>query len=132
MVSVLPCLKGPLPLPHTATQLTPQKLAGERGNRCGIEFEAGLGQTVRWYLARENWWRDAPTRRGSTRIAATDRSLEASCAYFVLNANYLRFEAWLYRRQPGLENAVCISLPDLLTSQLLRLDWSDLLHARQN
>jgi dTDP-glucose 4,6-dehydratase len=34
------------------------KLAGELGNRCSVGFDAGLHQTVRWYLDREDWWRD--------------------------------------------------------------------------
>jgi dTDP-glucose 4,6-dehydratase len=34
------------------------KLARELGKRCSVGFEAGLGQTVRWYLEQENWWRD--------------------------------------------------------------------------
>jgi dTDP-glucose 4,6-dehydratase len=34
------------------------KLEGELGNRCSVGFEAGLEQTVRWYLDQENWWRD--------------------------------------------------------------------------
>jgi len=34
------------------------KLAGELGKRCSIDFESGLGPTIRWYLDRENWWRD--------------------------------------------------------------------------
>jgi dTDP-glucose 4,6-dehydratase len=35
-----------------------RKLAGELGNRSGVGFESGLGQTVHWYLNQENWWRD--------------------------------------------------------------------------
>ncbi len=34
------------------------KLAAELGIRCRVPFESGLGQTVHWYLAHENWWRD--------------------------------------------------------------------------
>jgi dTDP-glucose 4,6-dehydratase len=34
------------------------KLAGELGKQSSVGFEAGLGQTVRWYLDREDWWRD--------------------------------------------------------------------------
>jgi len=34
------------------------KLAHELGNRCGVGFEAGLRQTIRWYLDREDWWRE--------------------------------------------------------------------------
>ena len=34
------------------------KLAGELDNRCRVGFEAGLRQTVRWYLDREDWWRE--------------------------------------------------------------------------
>jgi dTDP-glucose 4,6-dehydratase len=34
------------------------KLAGELGSRCSIGFEAGLQQTVHWYLDQETWWRD--------------------------------------------------------------------------
>ena len=34
------------------------KLAGELGSRCSVGFEAGLRQTVRWYLDQEDWWRD--------------------------------------------------------------------------
>jgi dTDP-glucose 4,6-dehydratase len=34
------------------------KLAGELGNRCGVNFESGLEQTVHWYLDHEPWWRD--------------------------------------------------------------------------
>src|SRR6267154_5041269 len=34
------------------------KLAGELGNRCNVGFEAGLRQTVHWYLDQEAWWRE--------------------------------------------------------------------------
>ncbi len=34
------------------------KLAAELGNRCRVGFEAGLGETVAWYLEHEDWWRD--------------------------------------------------------------------------
>jgi dTDP-glucose 4,6-dehydratase len=34
------------------------KLAGELGHRCSVDFEGGLGQTIRWYLDQESWWRD--------------------------------------------------------------------------
>ena len=34
------------------------KLADELGGRCSIDFAGGLGQTVRWYLDHEEWWRD--------------------------------------------------------------------------
>jgi dTDP-glucose 4,6-dehydratase len=34
------------------------KLARELGEQCSVQFEAGLEQTVRWYLDRESWWRD--------------------------------------------------------------------------
>jgi dTDP-glucose 4,6-dehydratase len=34
------------------------KLAGELGHRCSVDFDGGLGQTVRWYLDQEDWWRD--------------------------------------------------------------------------
>ncbi len=34
------------------------KLATELGNRSRVGFETGLRQTVRWYLDREDWWRD--------------------------------------------------------------------------
>jgi len=34
------------------------KLAGELGNRCSVDFATGLGQTVRWYLDNEPWWRE--------------------------------------------------------------------------
>jgi dTDP-glucose 4,6-dehydratase len=30
------------------------KLAGE----CSVDFEGGLGQTIRWNLDQESWWRD--------------------------------------------------------------------------
>jgi hypothetical protein len=128
-----PCLRGLLPLPHTGTQIDAAKTGRPTQQQVRRRIRGRTwpdGSLVP--CSRKFGGAVAPTRRGSTRIAASDRGLEASCAYFVLNANYLRFEAWLYRRQLGLENAVCISLPDLLTSQLLLLDWSDLLHARQN
>jgi dTDP-glucose 4,6-dehydratase len=32
--------------------------ATELGSRCRVDFESGLGQTVRWYLDHEEWWRD--------------------------------------------------------------------------
>jgi dTDP-glucose 4,6-dehydratase len=35
-----------------------ERLAGELGNRASVGFESGLGETVRWYLDQENWWRD--------------------------------------------------------------------------
>jgi dTDP-glucose 4,6-dehydratase len=34
------------------------KLADELGHRCSVDFDGGLGQTVRWYLEQEDWWRD--------------------------------------------------------------------------
>src|SRR5882757_8540096 len=34
------------------------KLTTELGNRCSIDFENGLKQTVHWYLDHEAWWRD--------------------------------------------------------------------------
>jgi dTDP-glucose 4,6-dehydratase len=34
------------------------KLATELGSRCSVEFEAGLRQTVHWYLDQEAWWRE--------------------------------------------------------------------------
>jgi dTDP-glucose 4,6-dehydratase len=34
------------------------KLAIELGSRCSVDFESGLGHTVRWYLDQEQWWRD--------------------------------------------------------------------------
>jgi dTDP-glucose 4,6-dehydratase len=34
------------------------KLAGELGNRSSVDFESGLGRTIRWYLDNEIWWRD--------------------------------------------------------------------------
>jgi dTDP-glucose 4,6-dehydratase len=34
------------------------KLASELGNRRSVDFESGLGQTIRWYLDNETWWRD--------------------------------------------------------------------------
>ncbi|MDP1866484.1 MAG: dTDP-glucose 4,6-dehydratase [Bradyrhizobium sp.] len=34
------------------------KLAGELGNRCSVDFDDGLGQTVQWYLDHEDWWRE--------------------------------------------------------------------------
>jgi dTDP-glucose 4,6-dehydratase len=32
------------------------KLAGELGNRRSVNFDDGLGRTVAWYLAHEDWW----------------------------------------------------------------------------
>jgi dTDP-glucose 4,6-dehydratase len=34
------------------------KLANELGKRCSVDFHSGLGQTIRWYLDQEGWWRD--------------------------------------------------------------------------
>jgi dTDP-glucose 4,6-dehydratase len=34
------------------------KLASELGNQCRVKFDGGLRQTVRWYIDKENWWRD--------------------------------------------------------------------------
>ncbi len=34
------------------------KLDRDLNKQCGIKFETGLEQTVRWYLDREDWWRD--------------------------------------------------------------------------
>ena len=34
------------------------KLAGELGERSRIDFGSGLDQTMNWYLAHEDWWRD--------------------------------------------------------------------------
>jgi dTDP-glucose 4,6-dehydratase len=34
------------------------KLSRDLGERSSIGFEAGLEKTVRWYLDREDWWRD--------------------------------------------------------------------------
>jgi len=41
---------------HYAINAT--KLATELGNQCSVEFDTGLRQTVNWYLAQEDWWRD--------------------------------------------------------------------------
>jgi dTDP-glucose 4,6-dehydratase len=34
------------------------KLVRELGKQCSVLFEAGLEQTVSWYLDQESWWRD--------------------------------------------------------------------------
>jgi len=34
------------------------KLARETGQRCSVDFTAGLGRTIRWYLDNEAWWRE--------------------------------------------------------------------------
>jgi len=34
------------------------KLADELSKRCSVDFHSGLDQTIRWYLAQEDWWRD--------------------------------------------------------------------------
>jgi dTDP-glucose 4,6-dehydratase len=34
------------------------KLEAELGSRSRVEFDAGLAETVRWYLDHEAWWRD--------------------------------------------------------------------------
>ena len=34
------------------------KLARQLGQRCSVDFEAGLARTVHWYLDEEKWWRD--------------------------------------------------------------------------
>jgi len=34
------------------------KLTNELGNHSRVDFASGLGQTVQWYLDREDWWRD--------------------------------------------------------------------------
>jgi len=34
------------------------KLASELGNRRTVNFERGLGQTIKWYLEHEDWWRE--------------------------------------------------------------------------
>jgi dTDP-glucose 4,6-dehydratase len=34
------------------------KLARELDKRCSVAFDAGLSDTVSWYLDREDWWRD--------------------------------------------------------------------------
>jgi dTDP-glucose 4,6-dehydratase len=34
------------------------KLATELGSRCRVDFDTGLGESVRWYLDHEDWWRD--------------------------------------------------------------------------
>jgi hypothetical protein len=44
------------------------KLATEIGNRCSVGFEAGLHETVRWYLDREDWWDDVTGGAYQTRI----------------------------------------------------------------
>jgi dTDP-glucose 4,6-dehydratase len=41
--------------------INPARVASELGWRSSIEFETGLEQTVRWYLANEVWW--GPLRR---------------------------------------------------------------------
>ena len=46
------------PATINATRSTLTKLADELGSRCRVGFETGLGQTVRWYLDQEDWWRD--------------------------------------------------------------------------
>jgi len=34
------------------------KLSRDLGERSSVGFEPGLDKTVRWYLDREDWWRD--------------------------------------------------------------------------
>jgi dTDP-glucose 4,6-dehydratase len=42
------------------------KLARDVGERCGVAFEAGLDETVHWYLAQDSWWREVTS--GAYRI----------------------------------------------------------------
>src|SRR5216683_4071289 len=34
------------------------KLANDLGERCRVDFQDGLAETIRWYLDHEDWWRD--------------------------------------------------------------------------
>jgi len=34
------------------------KLTTELGERCRVDFQSGLVETIRWYLDHEDWWRD--------------------------------------------------------------------------
>lgn len=34
------------------------KLRDELGNRCHVNFETGLRQTISWYLDHQDWWRE--------------------------------------------------------------------------
>jgi len=43
--------------------IDPAKIERELGWRSAYTFEAGLGETIDWFLANENWWR--PIRDGS-------------------------------------------------------------------
>jgi dTDP-glucose 4,6-dehydratase len=44
------------------------KIERELGWRPQVSFEAGLEQTVRWYLAREDWWRPLRDRYAGERL----------------------------------------------------------------
>ncbi|HEY1750420.1 MAG TPA: dTDP-glucose 4,6-dehydratase [Caulobacteraceae bacterium] len=44
------------------------KIERELGWRPQVSFEAGLEQTVRWYLAREDWWRPLRERYAGERL----------------------------------------------------------------
>ncbi len=46
------------------------KLETEIGSRCSVGFETGLPQAVRWYLDREDWWRDVISGAYRTWIAS--------------------------------------------------------------
>jgi dTDP-glucose 4,6-dehydratase len=45
------------------------KIEDELGWCPSLEFEAGLAQTVEWYLANESWWKAAMPRTRAPRIA---------------------------------------------------------------
>ena len=49
--------------------IEPAKLETELGWRPLEDFAAGLAETIDWYLANEDWWRDILRRKGDLQIA---------------------------------------------------------------
>ena len=81
------------------------KLATKLGYRCSVGFEIGLRQTIRWYLDQEDWWRGVTSGAYRTWIDKNYGfriAVSAAMRILVLNKDYLRFQAWPYKRQTAL------------------------------
>ncbi len=53
----------------------PAKIERELGWQPSLEFEAGLMRTVEWYLANEDWWSGAVSRKRVTRPTADEEAV---------------------------------------------------------
>jgi dTDP-glucose 4,6-dehydratase len=58
--------------------IEPAKIERELGWRPTMDFTAGLGETVDWYVANESWWRDILRSKGELQIAWAGRKEPSS------------------------------------------------------